>query len=1039
MPTLFPHTRFLLGSALAACAVSLAAPASAQIANGSSLLTTSGNIVTRSEQTEAQTTIEANVIDGQIDFTGAATNSDLVVAGESLVAAAVANRAAASLTPSIGEAAAPVSTYLTIDADGVTARAAGLSASRQVAEDTYVASRISGYPLKMQLGAALDDVAGSTVSITRNFEKTSALANDATARLDLETSLGLPGAAILSDQAMRGASTVLSDQGGAAIITAGSVSASRLDLSGNTQHAFAQGNGATNQLAATAGSLGGQFGPGSLSLVAGDFSAAQSGASLAVLSSQSAEGRIAAHGNGAIAIEVADGANASTISADGNSLLAAATGNRSQDILHLETNSLSVSPVGTGPLPVMARTGAAANVTNIQVAGIADITASSHVAPKIAMGGDATGLSASIDGTSVQAIATANLAEANELTVRGGSLGSAVIIPPTGGGGGIGWPPLPPIGTALVDGDGTMSATASFSVQNLQTSNARTVTWIQDGLVAITAEQLRSSDLSASDNDFAAVTTGNRAISLLDLEAATIASSADLSSVQIEYGNLASYAGHQGDPAGVALAASHGAADAAFRVTGNSVNASTTANMASNILHASASSLANASGHTAARAGQIPGGTGASADFALANMQRAEGTADGPVTVLAEADGKFGVSVGGISERVVIDVGGNELSAKAAGNTSANSVALIAANMGGNGSTSPYSALSNSQGGNADVIARSSLRLEALGSGPGSNARLAGNSNIASSVINTASNAVSIQAAVVTGSSGTAATESNSDWGTAARGDHVLANLQVARGSAAAETSTHIVLPVSPAAQGSAMVLENNRTVAAASGNEGSNSLAVAAVNQTRVAPALLNRQASSAEVLAHAIQTLSAGNDGAVSARSDYAGNSVIADARGNQASNSMQLAGAAAMSGSPMILGGPLNSVPGGPLLANMQENTGSVTSAAVSSGAQPAFSGGVLNGAMDRMGGNAVQAVAFGNSASNVIDRRDAGSGLAAAMISNAQTNSGIILATAYGIGEPSAYARPDSLGASVTGNVISAQAIGNYSASSIGTRR
>ncbi|MGJ7528868.1 beta strand repeat-containing protein [Variovorax sp. GB1P17] len=353
----------------------------------------------------------------------------------------------------------------------------------------------------------------------------------------------------------------------------------------------------------------------------------------------------------------------------------------------------------------------------------------------------------------------------------------------------------------------------------------------------------------------------------------------------------------------------------------------------------------------------------------------------GTGAVSATVTGSIGVDSAPLSTVTgsTLTVSDNRQSAKAVANTALNSVSITGTNV------AARSALQSTQSGLAPVAASSGLDVFAPAASSGSTVRLSGNSNSALGVINDVANTLTVAAGNVQPAGSTGAVsliETGSADNVTANGDHVLSNRQTA-GAAVSSTAT------------------------------------TSLYNEDRLVP----------------------NTTGLVGGSFTVSGNSTIAEASANRATNTAAVTGDAAQGASAGIV--------------NVQGSTGAVTATAVTT-ARVTLAGAVpLNGSSVSLDGNTTAALARGNAATNVLDS-GAGSNYgaatptgsavlagtplalnvgASAAILNSQNNAGAVMASSSGVSYQVALnGTPGGAGTSngtvgVTGNTLAAQAYGN----------
>lgn len=1015
------RSRYLLGSALAACVMAGAVPASAQ--SVAPALLANGNIVSSSDQTQAGVSITSSANDPNADVIGDVNLATINLSANALRALASANTAASNLQTEPGETAGTISTTLASGAPGTLGTANVLAATRQTATDTLVWSRETAIPPHVKLGVIAGSVTSSKITVSDGIEEALAVGNEAGSAITLE-SANLFGAGIVTDQQVSGSSVVRSERLGETRIGARSLTGSDLAITGSVQRAAAYANTSANDLDAVAGTAHPE--PGNApSRNTGAGSGAEVNATYAVLSDQRIAASVGAKSYGGYNLEVSENSEGSALTIGSNRNLSVAGGNRSANGLELSLTGLAATPYAQGAI---------ANVTNVQSStGLVD--ALTDGAPRVSVVGTAKNVAIAVRGNTMLASATANLAEGNTLTVTGGDLVPSILLPGGGGNPG-GWPPLPPVGTALADAEGAMSVTAPFSIQNSQLSATNVTAQTHGALVDIAAAgHLTGSRLEGTNNLIVAGATGNEGVNGLKLEGTTIATPADVNSLQRGSGTV--FAGTDsaiGAP-GVSLLAAAGASETAFSVSGNAVAVDAAQNRVSNTLEADAAALNSSSGHSRSEAGVISGGTGAAADFALANGQHASGTTEDPGRITAFGEAKYVISSGGPIDRSSLEITGNSSSVSALGNGASNRVSLSGARIGVVGASAPGSALSNVQTGNVDAWASSHVVLAIPANATGSTAEVSQNANLATGSVNAAENVVAIEAASIGKLSGTAMFGVDAGMTGTVSGDHVLASQQLAGGIVVVDAVTETLLGGNGSQGNSSLTVAGNLTQASAKANDVLNTLSLASAAGTDASAGLLNNQQSSASTTARATGIFAGAGVSGPGSQARIGGNPILAEARGNTASNLLSLDAAPLNAPNGPMAQVTLNAASGQAVLGNRQANFGAVTASATSTSYLPAFYGQQASSAANGSG-QRLEAAAYGNSAVNSAVPLNAGGLMPATLVSNAQVNSGSISTYVANNGIAAATMTTSSVRLNITGHAATAQAIGNSAVNTIG---
>jgi hypothetical protein len=330
--------------------------------------------------------------------------------------------------------------------------------------------------------------------------------------------------------------------------------------------------------------------------------------------------------------------------------------------------------------------------------------------------------------------------------------------------------------------------------------------------------------------------------------------------------------------------------------------------------------------------------------------------------------------------------------------------------------------LSSMQFGQADVAAGSDAAFMTRGDLTGSTTSVARDSNVALGVVNDADNAIGLSG-VSSGSLGGEVTATAEPFGPpAATGTAALANQQFSTGSAQASAISRIGHQAGTGLSESRISVEDNSTAAEATGNRVTNSVA-----SDGAGVALASGQTNIAVIGASALMDFGFGiaAPGIVEASTiDVRGNSASALARGNAADNAMTVG----------------TGDGGNDVLLNSQANYGRVAASASGISSVPlnfASPAGVQSSAI-AAGSNTLAASAYGNVASNVVTMTGAGTP-AAIGLTNAQVNYGGVTATVAGGGYRADLGALSTSTLSISGNQISAMAVGNQASSAIAAPR
>lgn len=853
------------------------------------------------------------------------------------------------------------------------------------------------------------------------------------------------------------ASALTSD--GVANAIDGAVQSSTVSASSNTINADAGGNRASNLLTANASSIdtSGSIGEALSTVDNVTSTAAFTVANGQVTNFATVTADLSASGsNASVSNDIGGVIDNATLSANSNQLLAMASANNG-------SNSLSLS--GTNLSPTAA-------VSNGQYVN-GDVTAIGAAGQDVAnlVGGSVLSSTVAASGNTVSADAAGNRTN-NSLSASGTSITTASANS----------------AQATVIGSGA-DADAAFAVANSQYLDGNILAQLTDNTVEPTSSasirtafggSVDSSTVGSNSNLLSASATGNLVganSNSLVLTGTDLATTAAVANGQIADGTINAVIGTIGTDgtagslgtlgSGVAVTVGGDITSSTVTVNGNATSGSATANRAANRLIQSGTNLAAGDLSTVAVADAA--GVSAAANNALTNRQVVDtASIDTSVTttyaVLTEGAGASG---GAVTQSNVVDsalsVSNNSASATSTGNTASNGLGLTGTSIATN------SALVSAQDSLASVSAESALFASAPAANTNSTLNIDGNANLASAVINTASNTVQIASStdlLTTGTGADAILSAN------ATGDHVLNNYQSASTSVNALAETALVneeiiggwgslegwgsiVTYNPAAgptdgiQNSSVSVSGNTTNAQALANKSANSLSLSANNDTASA-GLLNEQNSSATVGATATTIAFAGVEGANvpnavnSSSVTFANNATVARAGGNTASNTLSASATQFAvndaATTDVALGSTGNTVQEGFAILNSQSNSG----AGVSANASVMYGAGfstLSTPAVDVqsstvvLNGNSAAAVAYGNQASNDLTLTALNMGGTQAAVGNQQLNTANVSATTSAL----VFAGAGSNGGvaasqlAVSRNALSAVATGNSNTS------
>lgn len=1017
-------------------------------------------------QTNTITDVSATNLNSDMKVVGGnADSSALSLTGNTQDASATGN----SSTQGVSLSATTLSTggtYATVDTAGtqdLDANGKVVAASLQLNTDSTVEAYATDATATLDVGTATS----AAVAMTGNTQSSGATGSTATNGLSLSGTTVGAGAVVVSQQENDATSTVLAQTQSSMLLQADSLNTgASTKLTDNTIQSRATGVITANTMTVDATTV-------TLAAPDGDVAttiASNAGtmeAAYAMLNDQQVAGDVTAttvaeSTSSAIKLNVTETAGViggSTVQNDSNTLSARAQGATTANTLTLSVSgTLSQATQDPAVAGDIANAAAIGNVQTVSDGADVKATVDTGTADSIVTSVAGVLTSSSLSSSSNRLQATAEGATAiNKLTASattltlGADTGTGAKAP------------------ASVYDAATATATAdsAFSVANVQNSGDGTISakLLDPATVATNVDgNVSASSVAANGNGFDAFATSNKATNSVALSGTTVTTDAGIVSAQssnadvvslIGYSDAASpAAGTSPDDAGVTIDLGGTVDDSAVSVNANVIRGSAVANTSSNTLTASANSLtgdgtavqASASGDTSAS-----GDSTATGDYSLANWQSLGSSATSTTKIAAsygidQADNEDGDQLLSDSR---LSVSNNVQFGEALGNSATNRIALTATDSGSG--IDPTAALSNVQDGDtADVEASSRMNVFANGEALNSSIALNNNSNTSLGVINNASNTVSVSAVKLDGANSTASFATGTDTATA---DYAMLNLQSAGGdldSTATTTLFNTDYADTAGALGtedSKVAINGNATTAEASANRVANVMQFSAVDNGATA-ALGNSQSSTASVDAtatttatFAIKTTGADNVAVDGSAVNMDGNSTTALARGNSASNAMTYSVGATYSGVDGAAITGTSSAAATAVVLNDQYNGGAVNALAQNAVYSVAFndgaSGTAASGSAFSNSNNAVNALAYGNSAVNSLNMSTFGAGLPSSAVSSVQANNGVVTATATGV-QFSMAATGSTTGSVMrsTGNSVTAQAVGNSSVSTIG---
>lgn len=497
-------------------------------------------------------------------------------------------------------------------------------------------------------------------------------------------------------------------------------------------------------------------------------------------------------------------------------------------------------------------------------------------------------------------------------------------------------------------------------------------------------------------------------------------------------------------------------------VEGNAVQGSAIGNSAANSVTVASTS---ADGNNAIGNSQAwVNGTG---------QPEAEGTADSSLastqTLLAGSSSTTEVfttfAIDGALDTAITDstlsVSGNSAYGEAIGNTVTNSLTVAGTDLAGTATSGVLTSVQD--GATADINASSDMEVAANVVSSGSNVALDRNANSALGVVNNATNTLTASSTNST-SVAQAAGNSNVANGTTANSDasFVLVNAQNATGTldTSATTSVYNIGSNDTTTTGlvdGSVSMSNNATRSESTANRSANTMSVGADANLGSSAMLVNQQSSSTTTVANAtsnVQFTVSGDAGILpnplpsldTSSVSVEGNTTLALARGNSASNTLNYTAGASYTGADgnATINGGTNLAQANAALLNDQSNTGSVSANATGrtsialNATSAATTAGVLNASVSNSN-NSTTAFAVGNTTANTVMLSSLNTGMANVALGNQQTNTGAVTAVAsnvtYSVGSFGTFGASSFVN---SGNAGSATAIGNSSVSVIGAK-
>jgi hypothetical protein len=928
-------------------------------------------------------------------------DSEAGIAGTEAVAGATANSADATLDrDALQSAAWPA--RATIRADAVTADGAAVITGEQSVRGGAILADASGAaPM-----AAVQTMDRSRAALTDNVQRADARGND-----HLATLAGIGGGAVIASlQGTDAPTDVRAKVRGVAGLYTTEATDSGLSLS-TTRHVATATSNAT-KLSLTTQGASPLIGTGPETTRVDDQDGAEASADDVITLRQLASGTtvVSAGEEGAPSgsLLYAGPMIRSAVAVDNNSLVGRAAANDARSRLDVDAGGAG----GSG--------GKAAILSSQQADGQVLTVATGGALAN--MFGTVDASSISVSGNGVAASAIGNTSDA-ALHIKAASIANDGLE-------------TSPAGTAMVANDGTRTTTAAFAVHTDQQAG-RTSVAAGLGRGAATAQvagPIDASRVTVADNLQSVSATANDATSLLGMDAAGFASSADLLTVQSSDADARILSGTGDLPDGATIAPEQAIRASQLEIRSNAVEAGATGNRSSATLDVTAGAAMDNGSHAMSRSGALGDGFGASATLALSSKQRTGSLAYRPL-ITSDVVGRFAVTGNVTVEGSAIRVPDNSQQSSAQANVADNRLTVDAASVGDAGT-----ALTSSQYGEAVVRATSVMKVAAPGTATASSVELSGNANQAVASANDAENRLEVSG----GSAGTpqlARLEADMLGVATAEGSHVLGNTQFSTGSVSATAVTldggsRTDEPARPGLLASSLTISGNTGTSEAAGNRALNELTLDASTSGGLASAQMNAASVSAATTNYLVLDTPLFGGGWLASTVLIEANSGAALARGNIADNRLTLDGVGRPAGTVSVESDRFLVDAVAPAsLVTSQANYGSISANAASRLSVP------LNDASNpvttsrlSIGGNSLSATAFANGAANSIMLPGNGSGIA---LVTSQANYAPVVARASTGAADIVVRDVRQSNLSITNSSVTASATGNIATNIVGT--
>ena len=996
-------------------------------------------------------------------MTGAATNSQLTLSNDSILATARSNRASNSLTTNVSASGTGAAALFTSTDPTFTAGDPNLSANptSALADLTIANAQVhNGKEVNATATGTIDLVTGAlsgaagtpmTVTSSNNTIKAATLINEAgnTATLNVGQMSALSGG-IASAQTINTLSTSANTQSTAITLNTGTstpaaVVGTQINMQGNTLAATTNGNLAANALSTSS----------SLSTTRGLTSNATTTASspdlvvvsdLGVASNQMVQaatlsslmdttGTVANEG---IRLVVGAVSAASQITQSGNTIQATAEMNTVNNSTVIAGGNMNGTTSGLANRQIINNSGAGATSAGSVTSTVRDTVAMTT--------GAVSGASVlTMNGNVITATGLGNYAT-NAVSATGTTLSNA-----SGATGLV---------SAMNSTTGIQRVTSDHALLNVQ-SDADTAY-----NVTTTATQVMTTAALSGNSTLAF--TGNQATSAVQINYAAnsqswlLGTSFDRAQVGLASSQLVTGAGSD-DANAITTStqkvttASATLASTNVDMTGNLATSSAVSNVVNNSITVAGTSpttkpVITGAGLTSANKAILTGTAEVSvtADVGLANYQSSTGKSP---TATTTAD--MTMVVGAVSKTgstPALTMSDNTVSATAETNAASNRVSIAASTM-----TAMTAGVANGQYAASDVTAlaqpTTGLSAFSLTAGTVSSATLTmtGNTLAASATVNRATNALEVSATNLGGQGGaaslyndTAAAVGSNQVGTV---DFSVLNNQYAVNSSAGGSVTATAIPLlmranATSLSSSSLTMSDNTLQALASGNMASNTLALNATSNLTATGAVKNVQSVDTDLIA----TLGSGSRSVFgtniptlsNANINMSNNTFQAQAGGNNANNVLN-----ALAGSSVAPSASATS-PTYAVLNRQDTSAASSFTAAVSNldigvptgaGATTSWSNSNVT-----LQGNRVVALAYGNMASNVVTMNALAQGqdTATASITNTQNSRGALASSVTGVNIMASATGVTTGSVNMGGNSITSQIVANQVYNSVTSR-